>query len=248
MDYDEFLKNLEGDNPRHKSRAGSANAGTTQNSTQGASYGQQSGYNGTQYNSAQNSAYGQQNAGGYNGYNANAGTQTSTYTGESYYEVRDRLNASSYDDDGDLVKGIIGAVIGAMLGIGVWCLIGMAGYIAWIGSLALIGGAYFGYILMAKGIGLKGLIAVAAIVLISVYIGTRLSFSITLNRELNKVKAEYELEDSDIPSVGKIFTHAGDYIELLGVKKDYNKNMALGYLFTVGAAATIVFRRKKNSF
>ena len=148
--------------------------------------------------------------------------------------------------DGDLVKGIIGALIGAMLGIGVWCLIGMAGYIAWIGSLALIGGAYFGYMLMAKGIGTKGLIAVAVIVLLSVYVGTRLSFSISLHRALNQVKDEYELKDSDIPGVGKIFAHAGDYIELLDVKKDYNKNMAMGYLFTVAAAGTIVFRRKKN--
>lgn len=285
MDYDEFLKTLEGNDPKQNKSTGSGGTASGgrlssydpnsafkssgSSSAQSTSYGQQTtagGSSGTQYGSAQSTAYGQQtSANSYTGTQSGAarssyydrqttggysssGAQTNTYTGESYYEVRDRLDTSRYDEGETLVRGAVGAAVGAILGIGIWCLIGMAGYIAWIGSLALIGGAYFGFTFMAKGIGKKGMIIVAAIVLLSVYVGTRLTFSIRLNHELNKYKYEYELEDSDIPGVGKIFVNAGDYIEVLGAKKSYNANMVMGYLFTLGAAGTIVFKRKRNGF
>ena len=87
-----------------------------------------------------------------------------------------------FDNDDSKVAGTVGALIGAALAIGLWCLIGLLGRVAVIGGVALFLGAYGGYYLLGKGMSKVGLIISTVIVLISVYVATRLNWSISLSR------------------------------------------------------------------
>ena len=176
--------------------------------------------------------------------NNNTGTNTA-FSGEPNISVRDRLNAERMLEEGDIKKGIIGALLGVSLGLIVWCLIGIAGFISSLGSLALIAGAYFGYRFMAKGIGKEGTIIVMLIVALAVFIGTRACYSIYLSDlllETNRVK----LPNDEIPGIGKIFMKTGYYLKYTGMSENYHKDMGTGYLFTALAAITFFYRLRRK--
>ena len=160
------------------------------------------------------------------------------------------------------IMGIIGGVVGTVLGIVVWCLIGMAGYISWIGGLALAAGAFFGYKLLGKGMDKLGMVICAVLVLIAVFVGTRMNYAIQLHKDFEdeaSVAAAFELAglDSDA-STFEIFTDFGEYVdtyddllEMVGADErysdDFTHDLVFGYLVTVIASAVIIasFVKKK---
>ena len=71
------------------------------------------------------------------------------------------------NDDDNKVLGTIGALIGAALGVGLWCLIGLFGKIAVIGGFMLCLGTLGGYYLLGKGMSKTGLIITVIIILVA---------------------------------------------------------------------------------
>lgn len=171
----------------------------------------------------------------------------STYAYEPFVPARERRQAVM-DSNENVLCGTIGAFIGSVLGIAVWALIGMAGYISWLGALALVAGAFFGYILFAKNIGRAGALVVALLIIVSVYIGTRLSFAMILHNEIkdyNSTVTEAAEMIDDI-SVKEIFMDANYYIDLLDVRTEYDQDLGMGYFFTAICCISFFVNRHKK--
>lgn len=157
------------------------------------------------------------------------------------------------------VMGIIGAVAGTILGLIVWCLIGMAGYISWIGGLAIAAGAFGGYKLLAKEIDTIGMVISAVLVIISVYIGTRMTYAIQIHQEIENepsfaLATEILGLDTDA-STFEIFMDYGEYsdaydeiLENTGesFSGEFKKDLIFGYIVTAAAAVMIVVKMKKQ--
>lgn len=126
-----------------------------------------------------------------------------------------------FDDDDSKIAGTVGALIGAALGIGIWCLFGLLGRIAFIGGIAIFLGSFGGYYLLGKGMSKTGLIISAVIIAISVYIATRLNWSIALWKETGM-------------SVSECYKILPKLLKKLGERGSFYKELFIGYLITLG--------------
>ncbi|SFD12648.1 hypothetical protein [Ruminococcus albus] len=126
-----------------------------------------------------------------------------------------------FDNDDNKITGIIGALIGAALGVGIWCLFGLLGRIAFIGGIAIFLGSFGGYYLLGKGMSKTGLIISAVIIVISVYIATRLNWSIALWKETGI-------------SVSECYKILPKLLKKLGERGSFYKELFIGYLITLG--------------
>ena len=134
-------------------------------------------------------------------------------------------------DDDNKVAGAIGALIGALLGIGIWCLIGLFGKIAVIGGFAICLGTLGGYLLLGQGISRKGLVICLIIVLAAVYFATRLNYGILLYREM-----EGEL------TFWESYTGAMTIIKSYGEMGSFLKDLGFGYLITIGGGFALLYK------
>lgn len=198
-------------------------------------------------------------------YSADAYEQASTYgyssamTQQPYMSVKERRAAMSTSEDENMIMGAIGAVLGASLGVLVWYLIGLAGYISFIGGLAIVAGAFFGYLLLGKGFDKGGALVVGIVVIMSVFVGTRLLYGHAICEAFNEIvntaiSEGYDPDDINydvIPSLMEAsFTDFDYYMDALysidhSIKSDYNAMLAESYVF-VGVAAIVFFVRRKQ--
>ena len=135
------------------------------------------------------------------------------------------------DNDDNKITGTIGALLGAALATGIWCLIGSFGVISYIGGFVLCLCAFGGYFLLGMGLSKTGLVITAVIVLISVYIATRLSFSIQL----------YHALEGGI-SLWKCFGVVMNMLGALGEKGAFYKELAIGYGLTAAGAFGLMYK------
>ncbi len=135
------------------------------------------------------------------------------------------------DDDDNKVLGVIGALLGSALGIGIWCLIGLFGRVAVIGGFALCLGALGGYFLLGKGMSRTGLIFTAVIIILSVYLAVRLDYAISVYRALDKSV-----------SLGSCFVSVMKLLEAIGEKGSFFKDLGIGYLVTLGGGAVLLYK------
>ena len=128
-----------------------------------------------------------------------------------------------FDDDDSKIAGAVGAVIGAALGVGLWCLIGLLGRIAFIGGIAICLGSLGGYYLLGKGMSKTGLIISLVIIVLAVYLATRLNYAISL----------YRAFDGEV-SFGKCYSGVIKLLAAFGEKGSFYKDLIFGYLITIG--------------
>lgn len=129
------------------------------------------------------------------------------------------------------VLGTVGALIGAILGIVVWCLIGKLGYISWIGGFAITGLSVLGYNLLAKGLSKVGIIIIAVIAIISVYVATRMNYAIVVYETFK--------DEGYNTSLSKCFSSVMDLVELIGYTSKFYVDLALGYVMTIVAGFSV---------
>lgn len=125
------------------------------------------------------------------------------------------------NDSDNKIAGTAGALIGAVLGIFIWCIIGLFGRIAWVGGFAICVCSLGGYYLLGKDMSKIGLGIVAAIVIASVYIATRMNWAIGLYREFDDL------------SLWWCFKNILTLLEMAGDKSAFYKDLAIGYVMTV---------------
>ena len=181
-----------------------------------------------------------------NRYSSNAYGNTSyTATNPDFRTLRQRQIAAAASNE-NIGMGIIGGILGAALGTIIWALIAWIGYISWIGAVAIVAGCFFGYLLFAKDIGRGGALVVCILIIAAVYCGNRLGFAISLHSAIDKdyrSDPESYVSDFEVPSTMEIFKDAGYYIDLIGVRSDYNSDMVTSYIFT-GIASAVFFVKR----
>ncbi len=149
------------------------------------SYGQQStGYSGAQSGYGQSSGYGQRSTGydsGNYGYDTGSGYSSS----DTVYDF-----GSGETTFVSVLKGILGAVVGAIPGVILIIFVARLGFIAAICGAVLAVGIVAGYSFMTKNSRLEskiGLIICAIVMLLGVYIAVRTSWTMKISSVLSDV-------------------------------------------------------------
>lgn len=132
--------------------------------------------------------------------------------------------------------GVVGAVVGALLGIVVWCLIGKLGYISWIGGFAISVFTLGGYLLLGKDVNKFGLIFSIGLMIVSVYIATRLNWAISLQEAIDE-SLGYQA------SLWKCFTDIMSWVELASSTARFYIDLVLGYVITFAAGFGFIKKR-----
>lgn len=113
---------------------------------------------------------------GQNGFGSNYGTKISSTVEENTYD----LPSSSGGERSimtDILKAVLGALVGAIPGMALWVIIGKTGYIASVCGLLLAAGIVFGYTFMTKddGIPLSWGVVICLVIMVSaVYFAERI--------------------------------------------------------------------------
>ncbi len=141
----------------------------------------------------------------------------------------------------DILKGTVGALIGALIGMGVFLLLGRLGYISMAAGAVAILAIFGGYYLLAKDFSVPGLVICAVILIATVYISNRLDWAISISKELKKYGSDY-----DEFTVSYCYKNISTLLELAESKGSYIKNLVLSYLFTLGGGVFIVAKAGKK--
>jgi hypothetical protein len=137
----------------------------------------------------------------------------------------------------NVFMGILGALLGAIVGSLIIYLIGLAGYVAGIGGVALAVASLLGYEKLGKKLSTRGIIITSIIMIIAVFVTMKMEWSIELYKEFTK-----EYDDISFFAVYKVLL---PMLKEFGALADFIKDLAVLYLFTaLGAVPTI---RKKLS-
>ena len=134
----------------------------------------------------------------------------------------------------NMVLGILGAIVGALIGGASIIGLSQLGYIASISGLILAFCTLKGYELLAKGISTKGVILCAVLMLLTPYIADRISWALIIVRDL----------EVDFATA---FASVHEVVELAELTGDYIKDLVLVYVFTaLGAFGTLKSAFKKK--
>ncbi len=136
-----------------------------------------------------------------------------------------------FDKDDKMALGIIGALLGAALAMGLWCLFGYFGRMAFICGIAMCVGVIGGYYLFGKGMSIGGLVICGIILLTAVYFSTRISYGLWLYNKLDGTM-----------SFGECYSKIMKLLETLGEKGSFYKDLAFGYLFTIGGGFYMLYK------
>lgn len=136
----------------------------------------------------------------------------------------------------NVVTGLVGGLLGSLLGVGAIILFGQLGYVSALSGIIMAVCSLKGYELLGGKLTNKGIIGTAIVMIVMVYFGTRLDWSISLAnffQEMNFLMAFRMLPD---------LIREG-YIEA----SVYYWDLALVYIFTaLGAIPTIIGMRKNK--
>ena len=136
-----------------------------------------------------------------------------------------------FDKDDKMAFGVIGALLGAALAMGLWCLLGYFGRMAFICGIAMCVGVIGGYYLFGKGMSIGGLVICGVIMLVAVYFSVRLSYGLYLYNKMDGTM-----------SFGECYKTIMKLLEALGEKGSFYKDLGLGYLFTVGGGFYMLYK------
>lgn len=129
----------------------------------------------------------------------------------------------------NIVAGSVGALAGALIGVAAIVILGQLGYVAALSGIVLAVCTLKGYEMLAGSLSKKGLLVTVIVMLLMVYIGNRLDWSISM--------ANYYADATVFESFRALPALIREgYLQSSG----YYGNLALVYLFTaVGAIPTV---------
>ena len=238
---------------------------------------QQSGGYGAQQNSyGQQGGYGQQNS-GYGQQSAGYGTNQSGYSSDDYrynpyknYNSTESMVMRSSGGGADtdftaVLKGILGAVIGAIPGMLLMILVARFGFIAALCGAAMAVCIFFGYKLMTKNSWLTaktGLIICGLVMAVAVYFSVKISWTFAMvdaieeAKELTKAFDSYGISDSyyktllggeTVPTFGNCWDNFSDILSAVGAHGSYVASLLENYVFAaMGAIGTFIKFGREN--
>lgn len=142
----------------------------------------------------------------------------------------------------NLLGGLVGALLGSLLGVLVMVLLDQLGYVAALSGIVMAICALKGYELLGGKLSGKGIAVSTVIMVLMVYLGNRLTWSIAAYQELG-----------DYLGVGffAIFRALSEILELAGAEAQdsYIRSLVLQYFFVaLGAVPTVISARRNKTF
>lgn len=148
----------------------------------------------------------------------------------SGYEVR---GAESWDrtqemglvaekTKGNVILGLLGAIICSLAGVALWVAIYQMGYIASLSGIVMTICALWGYEKFSGKLDKVGVIISFIVVLVMVYMANRLTYTIEIYKYFHE---EYNWSFWDC------FKMLSDFLKNGEVKRSYLSDLGLGYLF-----------------
>ncbi len=159
---------------------------------------------------------------------------------------------SIYEEkQGNLLTGILGAFLGALIGTALWVLVGVWGYVASIVAWLTAFLAGKGYDLLHGRPGKAKVITLIVMLLLSVFVGTLGTFAVVGVQSIKE--AETEMNSFELAHFKKLYPSELDYVlEMMQtndeIHAEMTKSFAMGLLFGALGAYPIVLgdRRKKQ--
>lgn len=103
----------------------------------------------------------------------------------------------NYEKNENVIAGIVGALIGAIIGGGCIILFSQLGFIASVSGLILVFCTLGGYRFLGGQLSTKGIVVSILFVIITPYLADRIDWAILLVREMEKYGAEYSISFSE---------------------------------------------------
>ena len=134
----------------------------------------------------------------------------------------------------NVIGGVVGAFLGSLLGVLVMVILDQLGYVAVLSGIVLAICTLKGYELLGGKIGKLGTILSVVIMVVMVYVGNRVTWSIEVVKELRDYLGLNFFES---------FRYLTEILELAGeeAQRSYLGSLAMQYLFAaIGAVPTIL--------
>ncbi len=156
-----------------------------------------------------------------------------------YERLRQQIEESDdakTNPHGKIGNGILGAIIGATIGVASWCLIYQIGFFAPIAGFVLAFGAWKGYTLFG---GKTSKLAIAIVVLIIVSM-------VLLSQVLCLALSIYDLLKADYTfTFSKALQSVAQYLQIDNIRNSFIRDLSIGYLVTAFASYTLLFLHQK---
>ncbi|MCR4651919.1 MAG: hypothetical protein K5662_09240 [Lachnospiraceae bacterium] len=135
------------------------------------------------------------------------------------------FNPEIEEKQGNLILGIIGAIMGALPGMLLWFLLGMIGFIAGIAGYVIAKGASFGYKTLGKKLDKKGAVITILITIVAIYFTNKFSFTYDIAKAYSENDVPVTFADV-YSSFWLIMKEGGFYISFIA-------NLVVGLLLTL---------------
>ena|GEM_PF-258605 len=144
-------------------------------------------------------------------------------------EIQEKQESIELRGSANILRGILGALIGAVLGGLLVLFISQLGYITWIGGVAMGFLVMGGYKLLAGRVKITGIIIAAIIMLVSMYLINRLDWALEVQKNLTPDM--FGMEGTKL-SLGFAFANVLEIVELIGIQGEYFQTLAMQMFFT----------------
>lgn len=144
-------------------------------------------------------------------------------------------------ENNNVLKPILGAVIGSIPGLILWIIAGYFGYKIALLGLLIAGGIFFGYEKMGGYVSsVGGLIICIVVTIITVYLGAHIVWSMYLKAAFAQIPYI-----SEVP-LSYCIAHLYGFLELTDMKGSFFLDLFLDYLFAGIGAFGIIRKAAKG--
>ncbi|MEY8352077.1 hypothetical protein AALB39_01845 [Lachnospiraceae bacterium 54-53] len=142
------------------------------------------------------------------------------------------IPAAAYreEEKGSLLPGIVGALLGSLVGAGLWVLIGQIGFIAGIAGFVMLKLALSGYQKLGKGLDKKGAV-ICLIITAGMILGANfLDYAVSMARAYFQYEASFE-------TLFYVFSSFGSLMSEMDMWQGFFLDLAIGYGLSVWSCA-----------
>jgi hypothetical protein len=134
---------------------------------------------------------------------------------QSYQNAETKQNSN-------VLTGLIGALLGSLVGVALWVLIGQLNFIAGIAGLVILNFAVKGYTLFGRGFDRKGAMVCVLVAIVMIFNANILDYAIFISRELLKFDASFD-------TIRYVFANFFELMGEIDAWRGFLVDLAIGY-------------------
>lgn len=141
-----------------------------------------------------------------------------------------QMSAEQERKQGKMFPGILGALFGSLVGVGLWVLIGQIGFIAGIAGFVMLKLALSGYQKLGGSLDKKGAV-ICLIITAGMILGANF-----MDYAISMVRAYFQYEAS-VETLSYVFSNFGSLMTDMDMWKDFFLDLAVGYGLSIWSSA-----------